>query len=201
VTHELSYGEGPFVTKELPRTALLSSDFTYSTVLKAAWAYVLAQNCATDDIVFSSLTHGRSLPGTQEVFGDCVNVVLTRVKFIRGWRARDLVNTVNAQQIASLLYEHLGSREIARECTNWLQWSYAGTVIYHHNLGSGEHDIHERGIHVGDLNQSYGDVDVVDVHVTSQTAEDHMRLELSFAADVISEPGALPCSSTRIRWH
>jgi amino acid adenylation domain-containing protein len=190
VTHDVSYGDGPFVVKEIPRTALLSSDFTYSTVLKAAWAYVLARNCASDDIVFSSLTHGRSLPGTQDVFGDCVNVIPTRVKFVRGWRARDLVDAVNAQQIASLQFEHLGSRQIARECANWPKWSYAGSVVYHHNFDNGEYDIHERGTHVGDLDLSHGDVDHVDVHVTSQATEDHMRLELSFAANVISDPGA-----------
>ena len=186
----LGYGSSPSVAREIAQSEVQSNDFTFSTVLKAAWAYVLARHTANPDIVFSNLTHGRTMPGTEDIFGACVNVIPTRVVFAAGWRVRDLIGAVNAQQTESMQYENLGSREIVRGCTDWPKWSYAGSVVYHHNFDNGVHEAHDRGMHQDDLDLEHPDVDNVDVHVTSTTSGENMRIELSFAADVVSEDQA-----------
>lgn len=187
-SHSLIYGQGPSIVREIPQAVARGTGFTFSTLLKAAWAYVLAKHTACDDIVFSNLTHGRVLPGTQDVFGACINVIPTRVSFVDGWTVRDLVSAINSQQIASMAYENLGTREIVRDCTNWPQWTYAGSVIYHHNFDNGEYNAHDRSMHVEeDLDRGHGDVDMTDVHITSKPNGDNFSIELSFAAGVVSQ--------------
>ncbi|KAI1076074.1 hypothetical protein F5B20DRAFT_584637 [Whalleya microplaca] len=192
-SHTLRIGEGPCVVREIPRATLPPCDYTFSTVLKAAWAYVLARAAASDDIVFSTLTHGRGLQGSQEAFGPCVNIVPTRVKFQDGWRATDLMSAVHTQHVASMPFEQLGSREIVRECTDWPRWMFAGSVVYHHNFEDGDgpsDDVYTRSMHEGeDDTGDAGDVDNVDVHVTSKPSEDGkaFRIELSFAVGTVSD--------------
>lgn len=187
-SHTLIFGDGPCVVRNIPQIVTQETGFTFSTILKAAWAYVLAKNTTSDDVVFSNLTHGRGLPGTQDVFGACVNITPTRVSFVDGWTVHDLVNMVNNQQIASMQYENIGIREIVRDCTSWPKWTYAGSVIYHHNLDNGDYKAHEPSMHVEEtLDLSHGDVDNTDVHITSKPNGDNFRVELSFAADVVSQ--------------
>lgn len=184
----LTFGEGPCITRNIPQTVTQGTDFTFSTVLKAAWAYVLAKHTASDDVVFSNLTHGRGLPGTQDVFGACVNIIPTRVSFADVLTARDLVSMVNNQQISSMQYENLGTREIVRDCTNWPKWTYAGSVVYHHNFDDGDYKAHEPSMHVEEtVDLSHGDIDNTDVHITSKPNGDNFSVELSFAADVVSQ--------------
>ncbi|KAF5014597.1 hypothetical protein F66182_14356 [Fusarium sp. NRRL 66182] len=190
-SHTLSYGDGPCVTRHVPRIIAKSTGFTFSTILKAAWAYVLAMHVSNSDVVFCNLTHGRNLPGTQDVFGACVNIIPTRVSFTDGWTVGDLVSTINAQQIASLQHENIGTREIVRDCTIWPKWTYAGSIVYHHDFDDGTYVDHERGIHVEqELNLSHGRVDMTDVHITSKPNENMFQIELSFAAGVVSERDA-----------
>jgi aryl carrier-like protein len=196
-SHTLRIGEGPCVVREIPRATLPPCDFTFFTVLKAAWAYVLARAAASDDIVFSTLTHGRGLHGSHDAFGPCVNITPTRIRFGDGWQATDLMSAVQDQHVASLPFEQLGSREIVRECTDWPRWMFAGSVVYHHNFedGDGQYDdVYTRGMHEeGDAaRQGFavaGDVDNVDVHVTSKPSDDGkaFRIELSFAVGTVSE--------------
>lgn len=187
----VSYGEGPFFAKEICKDQLPSSEFTFSTLLRAAWAYVLAQHANSTDVVFSSLTHGRNVPGAQEVFGACVNVVPSRVQLKEGWTARELLAAVKTQGLASMDHEHLGSREIVRECTNWPKWMYAGSVVYYHNLDDGEEkmerSMHEEGEEEGKM---VPDVDNTDVHITAKPAGDGFRIEFGFAVDVLSHEDA-----------
>ncbi|CAJ2500456.1 Uu.00g033090.m01.CDS01 [Anthostomella pinea] len=198
-SHTLRIGEGPCVVREIPRATLPPCDFTFFTVLKSAWAYVLARAAASDDIVFSTLTQGRGLRGSQDAFGPCVNVVPTRVRFADGWRATDLMTAVQGQHVASLPFEQVGSREMVRECTDWPRWMFAGSVVYHHNFedGDGESesdDGYTRGMHEESVaaRQGFavaGDVDNVDVHVTSKPSDDGkaFRIELSFAVGTVLE--------------
>lgn len=187
-SHTLTFGEGPCVIRDIPQNVTQGTDFTFSTLLKAAWAYVLAKQTGSDDIVFSNLTHGRGLPGTQDVFGACVNIIPTRISFAEGWTAHDLVSMVNNQQISSMQYENLGTREIVRDCTSWPKWTYAGSVVYHHNFDNGDYKAHDPSMHVEEtLDLSHGDVDNTDVHITSKPNGDNFSIELSFAAGVVSQ--------------
>ncbi|RDH30162.1 hypothetical protein BDQ94DRAFT_173144 [Aspergillus welwitschiae] len=190
-SYALTFGEGPCVARHVPKSIAQGTGFTFHTVLKAAWAYVLAKHLANDDVVFCSLTHGRGLPGTQDVFGDCVNIIPTRVSFTDGWTVRDLLSALNTQQIASMEHENIGTREIVRDCTTWPKWTYAGSIVYHHDFDDGEHIARNRSMHVEqELDLSHGKVDMTDVHITSKPDNNMFRIELDFAHGVVSERDA-----------
>ncbi|KAG0157832.1 hypothetical protein PDIDSM_5342 [Penicillium digitatum] len=190
-SHALTFGEGPCVTRHVPKSIAQGTGFTFSTVLKAAWAYVLAKHLANDDVVFCNLTHGRGLPGTQDVFGACVNIIPTRVSFTDGWTVYDLLSALNTQQIANMEHENIGTRQIVRGCTTWPKWTYAGSIVYHHDFDDGEHIAHGRSMHVEqELDLSHGKVDMTDVHITSKPDNNMFQIELDFAPGVVSERDA-----------
>ncbi|KAJ3499460.1 hypothetical protein NLG97_g303 [Lecanicillium saksenae] len=195
-TYKLAYGEGPSTAIEIPRNSVDGGEFTFSTVLKSAWAYTLAQATAEDDIVFGTLTHGRGLPGVEDVFGACVNIIPTRVKLGQNWTARDLVSYVNSQQIASMDHETLGTREIIRACTGWSSWAFAGTVVYHHNFEDTAAAETDRGMHSEDeVDLGAGDLDMVDIHVTSKAHKESYRIDLSFGPGLYSDTEAQKLSN------
>lgn len=181
-THKLTYTTGPSIVQNIPASNLQSEAFTFATVLKAAWSYVLAQYTATDDVVFGSFLHGRNQPGSQDVFGACVNIVPARVIFQEEWSVRDLITAVNTQQVASIPFETMGSRDIIRNCTNWPKWAYLSSVIIHQNYEDRATEEPEVDFHAADL--STGDIDSVEVYITSTPGANSTEIDMSFA-DVI----------------
>ncbi|KAM3448005.1 hypothetical protein MY3296_008211 [Beauveria thailandica] len=145
-------------------------DFTFSTVLSAAWACVLAKRSQIDDVVLGILTHGRDQAVSEGVCGPCVNVVPLRVTLEDDWRVQDLLAAVHAQRVASIPFTQLGSREIVRSCTDWSQNVYYGTVIRHNSYSSSAAPI---------------DIDNVEVHIIAVSSNDNIDVEICFAANVV----------------
>uniref|UniRef100_A0A8H7NMQ9 Carrier domain-containing protein n=1 Tax=Bionectria ochroleuca TaxID=29856 RepID=A0A8H7NMQ9_BIOOC len=187
----LGYGLGPTVVKTIPACNLQSEDFTFATVLKAAWSYVLAKHSATADVVFGTLVHGRNLPGTQDVFGPCVNIVPCRLIFQENWTARDLISAINSQQLASMPYETIGSRDIIRNCTSWPKWAYFSSVIVHQNYENHQAEDPIKDFDHSDL--STGDIDSVEVYITSTPGPESTEIDLTFAHNTVS-----PCLADQL---
>lgn len=183
-THRLGYGLGPNIVKTIPTGNLQSDEFTFATILKAAWSYVLARYSATEDVVFGNLIHGRNQPGTQDIFGPCVNIVPARIIFQEDWSARDLISAVNAQQVASIPFETMGSRDIIRNCTSWLKWAFFSSVVIHQNYEG--HSTEESTVDFDSADLSTGDIDNVEVYITSTPGADCTQIDLSFTGNVIS---------------
>lgn len=183
-THRLGYGLGPNIVKTLPASSLQSEDFTFATVLKAAWSYVLARYSATEDVVFGNLVHGRNQPGTQDIFGPCVNIVPARVIFQQDWSARDLIAAVNAQQAASIPFETMGSRDIIHNCTSWPKWAFFSSVITHQNYE--DRQTEESSVDFDSADLSTGDIDSVEVYITSTPGADGTDIDFTFTDNVIS---------------
>lgn len=179
----LGYGLGPTVAKTIPACDLQSGDFTFATVLKAAWSYVLAKHSATADVVFGTLVHGRNLPDTQDVFGPCVNIVPCRLIFQENWTARDLISAINSQQVASIPYETMGSRDIIHNCTSWPKWAYFSSVIVHQNYENHQAEDPIKYFDHSDL--STGDIDSVEVYITSTPGPESTEIDLTFAHDAV----------------
>ncbi|EME46460.1 hypothetical protein DOTSEDRAFT_70458 [Dothistroma septosporum NZE10] len=70
-TCQLNFDEGPSITSTIFEQSMRSIDYTFATVLKAAWAAVLAKFCAKQDVVFGTLINGRSEADAQEILGPC----------------------------------------------------------------------------------------------------------------------------------
>ena len=116
--------------------SLTSKNITPATVLKAAWALVLAQLLGKSDILFGNLISGRNVGVSQveSIVGPCLNIIPVRVKLESKWTALDLLRRIQSQQVASMPYEALGFRDVVRQCTDWPEWTYFSTVIQHQNL-------------------------------------------------------------------
>ncbi|KAG6008108.1 NRPS protein [Claviceps maximensis] len=184
-THRLAYALGPTIVKTIPASDLQSNDFTFATVLKAAWAYVLARNSATKDVVFGSLVHGRNQPGTQDVFGSCVNIVPARIVFQDDWSVRDLIAAVHRQQVEGMPFETMGSRDIIHQCTSWPKWSYFSSVIVHQNYEGRADDNENSAVDFDSADLSTGDIDSVEVYITSTPSPNSIEIQMSFTDNVL----------------
>ncbi|CAI6092446.1 unnamed protein product, partial [Clonostachys chloroleuca] len=187
-THVIRYGEGPSVLKTIPNDKVQSREFTFATVLKAAWAYVFAKNSATDDIVFGTLTHGRDVAkSSRDAFGPCINVVPTRVRFSSEWTIHDLIEAVNQQQVSSMPYEGLGPRELIKNCTNWPRWSYYTSVVMHQNYDDDKSEEENIAVHTHSSDLALGDIDNCELYITTTPGNKVTELQLGFAIDTVTE--------------
>ncbi|KAJ4147889.1 hypothetical protein LMH87_002388 [Akanthomyces muscarius] len=185
VSHDVKHGTDISVTKSISQSQLRSMDFTFSTVLSAAWAYVLAKRSQIDDVVLGILAHGRDQPVSEGVCGPCVNVVPLRVTLKDGWRVQDLLAAAHTQRVSSIPYTQLGSREIVRSCTEWSQDAYFGTVIRHNSYSDDESQASRMHIFESLSSGPTVDIDNVEVHITAISSDDKIDVEVSFAANVV----------------
>ncbi|KAL2192774.1 non-ribosomal peptide synthetase [Corynascus similis CBS 632.67] len=170
-------------TVRLP--TLGSGHITTATVVKAAWAYVLAQLSSSADVVFGHTISGRNaaVQGVGNMVGPCLNLVPVRVQFGSGpnWTARQLLRQVQDQQVANMAHEVLGFREIIRHCTSWPAWTYFSSTVQHQNMDQGG------SVRLGTVNYNVGcaseaQEDLADISIVSQPIEgdDMYEIILSF---------------------
>lgn len=170
-----------------------SGRITTATVIKAAWAYVLAQVSASADVVFGHTISGRNadVEGIENMIGPCLNLVPVRVQFDRpGLTARSLLRQIQDQQVANMPHEVLGFREIVRHCTAWPDWTYFTSTVQHQNLDQSS------SVRLGDVNyrvscasaaqEDFADLSVysqrrVDSDGTVDATDDMYEIMLSFA--------------------
>lgn len=161
---------------------------TTATVIKAAWAYVLAQVTSTPDVVFGHTISGRnaSVEGVANMIGPCVNLLPVRVQFPRNSTAKAVFHQIQDQQVANMSHEVIGFRDIIRHCTSWPNWTYFTSTVQHQNLEPNE------TVHVGGVDYTLGCAstdqgDFSDLNVVSQptpTAGENMyEITLSFTQD------------------
>ena len=132
-----NYRRSAGATSQLKQTVLLPAiahgNITTATVIKAAWAMVLAQLSGSPDVVFGHTISGRNttVPGVESTVGPCLNIIPVRVQFSERWTALDLLRFVQDQQVRNMSYEALGFREITKHCTEWPDWTNFTTVVQH----------------------------------------------------------------------
>jgi aryl carrier-like protein len=110
-----------------------------ATLLKAAWALVLAKMSGGRDIVFGNLIFGRNMPvsGIEDIAAPCINIVPVRVKVDPMVSILDLLVSVQEQQVAAMPHENLGFRRLIKSCTDWPHWTRFSSVVQHQQLGRG----------------------------------------------------------------
>ncbi len=165
---------------------------TTATVIKAAWAYVLAQVSATADVVFGHTISGRNaaVEGVGNMVGPCLNLVPVRVQFENGPDriVKNLLRQVQDQQVANMSHEVLGFREIIRHCTSWPRWTYFTSTVQHQNIDQSGF------VRLGDVDYRIGcasaaQEDFADLSVFSQPLQDDNMFEIMLS---FSENGAIP---------
>lgn len=178
-----NYRRSAGATMKLKRNIRLpcitNGSITMATIIKAAWAYVLAQLSARSDILFGHTISGRNaaVEGVEAIVGPCLNVVPVRVQFEPQWTALDLFRHLQDQQVANMPYEALGFREIIKHCTTWPDWTNFTTTVQHQNVGRGS-DI-QLGENMYKLGAVGTDEDFADLSILSAPLDNAGLVEIA----------------------
>ena len=122
------------LTSSVPVAATLAEQgITFDTVLKAAWAIVLATLSSTPDVTFGEVVDGRHarVPGASSVLGPLHNTIPVRIRFDASGTPAELLRCVAQQRAAALPHENMGMYEMVERCTPWPYWSRFSTVVQH----------------------------------------------------------------------
>ena len=90
------------------------SEFTLSTLIRTAWALVLAQYEKSNDVVFGATLSGRSGPvaGIDHILGPTITTVPVRVRFDLNSSPAQLLEAIQAQAHEMIDHEQLGIARI-----------------------------------------------------------------------------------------
>ncbi|KAH8906653.1 non-ribosomal peptide synthetase [Coniochaeta sp. PMI_546] len=111
----------------------------FDTVLKSAWAMVLASLSASSDVVFGEIVDGRHLKlqnglSVLSVMGPVINTIPVRIQFPDTLLSPlELLQYVHGQRSAGIPFENMGFLEIVERCTTWPYWTRFSSVIRHQN--------------------------------------------------------------------
>ncbi|GFP57555.1 nonribosomal peptide synthetase lcsA [Trichoderma asperellum] len=107
---------GRAVAKEIlfPYTAEMS--ITKATILRAAWAIVLARYCDTDDVCFGTTVSGRQapVPGINQMAGLIIATAPIRVRLMRDESVAKFLQDIQTQASEMVEFEQYGLQNIAR---------------------------------------------------------------------------------------
>lgn len=183
----------------MPLGSLSSLGISYETILKSAWAMVLASLSASSDVVFGELVDGRhvTLSGNQcvmGVMGPTVNQIPVRVQFPdTPLTPLGLLQYVQTQRISSIPFENLGTLNIVEKCTPWPYWTRFSTLIQHQYEDTAIVPAEPKSFHLGTASCKFTVVesraqDVPDLFIRS-IARGNNRVELSvtFCVDRVPE--------------
>ncbi|PKS13116.1 hypothetical protein jhhlp_000458 [Lomentospora prolificans] len=162
---------------------------TFDTVLKGAWAMVLASLAGTSDVAFGEVIDGRHVRmptanGVAGVWGPLSNIIPVRVRFPDAPSTPlDLLKCLHEQRLASIPFENMGMYEIVEKCTSWPYWSRFSTVVQHrYRNGLGEAQKFNIGgatCHVSVVESQFKDV--TDMFVSSmQSCADLATVSITF---------------------
>ncbi|KAH6661595.1 hypothetical protein B0J14DRAFT_690385 [Halenospora varia] len=116
--------------------SLRSQGIDLGSVLKGAWAVLLAQLSGTSDVVFGDLVNGRNAPvdGIENMSEVYINKIPFRVRFGKFKTVLEFLRHMADQQIANMPYEFLGTHEIIDRCTDWPTWTTFGSSVNYRSL-------------------------------------------------------------------
>ncbi|EGZ69442.1 hypothetical protein NEUTE2DRAFT_159906 [Neurospora tetrasperma FGSC 2509] len=183
----------------MPLGSLSSLGISYETILKGAWAMVLASLSASPDVVFGELVDGRhvTLSGNQSVMGvmgPTVNQIPVRVQFPdTPLTPLALLQDVQTQRISRIPFENLGTLNIVEKCTPWPYWTRFSTLIQHQYEDTAIVPSEPKSFHLGTASCKFTVIesraqDVPDLFIRS-IARGNNRVELSvtFCVDRVPE--------------
>jgi amino acid adenylation domain-containing protein len=176
-------------TRSIPPIPSNVAGMSQATLVKAAWALVLAKMSGQRDIVFGNLVFGRNIPvsGIEDISGPCINMIPIRVRLNEMDRVQDLLALVQEQQLAAMPHESLGFRRLIKNCTDWPTWTRFSSVVQHQNLGrNGAQEFHmgkDLKCEMGVLGPAY---DSSDLWVQTTPQADSFKVEIGSCSAVVS---------------
>jgi amino acid adenylation domain-containing protein len=92
------------------------TNYTWSTILRAAWSLVLARYSRSSDVVFGATVLGRQapVPGVDEMIGPTIATIPVRVRWSKTDTIHDLLQTIHEGGIEMNPFEQVGLQKIRR---------------------------------------------------------------------------------------
>jgi len=121
-------------TKAIPFPPSPASSITRATVLRAAWALMLARYCDTDDVCFGTSVSGRNtpVPGLDAMAGLVVATVPIRVRIDHEQTITSFLREIQAQASNMVAFEQYGLHNISKlSAEAQAACDFANLVIIH----------------------------------------------------------------------
>ena len=186
----------------IPLASLTTLGISFETVLKAAWAMVLANLSASSDVVFGELIDGRHvrLPGGHSVagvMGPTVNAIPVRVQFPdTPLTPLNLLQYIHAQRMSGIQFENFGSLAIVEKCTPWPYWTRFSTLVQHQYEDTAINPLEPKSFHLGPASCKFTICeskaqDVPDLFVRSLVRPPgRVEISITFCSERVPEPFA-----------
>ncbi|KAJ5794578.1 nonribosomal peptide synthase [Penicillium paradoxum] len=99
---------------EMAFTESSQTDFKTSTMIRAAWAIVLARYCNSESVVFGATLTGRNanVPGITDMTGPTITTVPIQATIQPGNSVSQLLGELYDQEISMIPFEHTGLQKI-----------------------------------------------------------------------------------------
>ncbi|KAK7421486.1 hypothetical protein QQX98_002185 [Neonectria punicea] len=172
------------------------------TIIKAAWATVLATISGVNDVLFGETIQGHNVQLPDNVnlstmVGPLTNTIPVRVRFPSGHRTPlYLMKHIQRQRRSNCRFESFGIQELAQKCTSWPSWTRFSTVVQHRATATTDGSA---TLNIGSTTFTYKTIesearDLPDLLVcsTMETSE-RMGLEIKFTEDRVSATFAEEC--------
>ncbi|KAI1175539.1 hypothetical protein F4777DRAFT_549665 [Nemania sp. FL0916] len=106
---------------------------TAASLVRVAWAAVVARLTGNNDVVFGYVVAGRNahLPEVEKIVGCCLNILPERVNFSSSMTAGELLRE-NQEQIFKMGdADSLNCFDILKKCTNWPVEATYDSILHH----------------------------------------------------------------------
>ncbi|PFH62184.1 hypothetical protein XA68_14725 [Ophiocordyceps unilateralis] len=112
----------------------LPYDITAATMVKVAWAVLLARLSGSAQGVFAQASNGRNYDLAKDMVGMCLNFLPVRTSIDPEERVSELAEFIQRQHHESLAHELIDFADIVQRSTSWETGTKHQTVIVHQNL-------------------------------------------------------------------
>ncbi|CAG7922993.1 unnamed protein product [Penicillium olsonii] len=193
----------------VPLVAFKDHSITAATVVKAAWALVLADMAATADVVYGHMVSGRNLAldGVESMMGPCLNIVPVRANMATMHNVLDLLRAIQQQQTDTIPHESLGFQQIIDQCTEWTPATRFSSVFQYQDFGGEEAAPGQPVPFESVLKCTPGFVcpapDACDMSILATPVGEQIRVEMIFSNHAVSREfaqGMLNSLSAKLEW-
>lgn len=126
-----------FVIKPMKQIPLVMppEGVTMATLVKAAWAVVLAELTEQRDVMFGHVFTGRDAPiaDVERMAAPLITICPIRVTIQPSWTVMDLLNHVQSQYTQAMPYAHVEFNHIRENATTWPAGTEISSVVTHQN--------------------------------------------------------------------
>lgn len=166
---------------------------TAAALMRAAWGLTLSRFTGLADVTFGDVVSGRSAgePKAIGATGCCVNIVAARIVIHADTSVRELLDAAQAQHVARLPHETVGSRELLGNCGKMAPEDPHFTTRINHIDHRPQWDLTVGdGIYQTSWELPKGVHDVTDLYFTSYSYSDHIEIDFRHREGAISGEAA-----------